>query len=145
MTAPARTADALERWAANLAGAIDRAIDDPRVTAFRRPPAVELKVDAGGTAGRFVYQRTGVAFDLRITAGASVGFVGVRCPLVAGVGAEDGRGMASMEIAVLRRDQLTANTYRYGLHPFNGRVTIDRRHFREALKELVRSVGYFVE
>lgn len=143
--APLRPTDALRRWAANLTAALDRAIDDPRVVAFRRDPQVELQLDGPGVTGHYVYRRAGVAFDLEVTADASVGFVGIRCPLVAGVGAEDGRGLASMEIAVLRLQERNANTYRYGLHPFNARVTIDRRHFREAVKELVRGAGFAVE
>ena len=144
-SATARPGDALQRWAANLTGALDHAIDDPRVTAFRRPPEVELTLDAGGTNARFAYRRRGVAFDLLVAAHASVGFVGVRCPLVAGGGAEDGRGTASLEIAIVRNTDRNTATYRYGLHPFNARVTIDRRHFREAVKALVRSAGFYVE
>ena len=144
-SSPARPGDALQRWAANLTGALDHAIDDPRVPAFRREPEIELKLDTTGTTANFTYRRRGVAFDLLVVAHASVGFVGVRCPLVAGGGAEDGRGTASLEIAVVRNSERNAATYRYGLHPFNARVTIDRRHFREAVKALVRSAGFFVE
>jgi hypothetical protein len=141
-----RAKELLERWAERLAHAIDAAIDDPKAVAFRGPSDHTLALSGPGeTHGRMQYRRLGVAFDLHVAADASVGLVGVRCPLLIGGGSEDGVGLASMEIALVRAEERLAGTYRYGLHPFSGRIRVDPPAFRAAFKHLVRSAGYFIE
>ena len=141
-----RAKELLERWAQRLADAIDAAIDDRKAPAFRGPSDRSLVfTGAGETHAKMQYRRLGVAFDLIITADASVGLVGVRCPLLIGGGSEDGVGLASMDIALVRPEERIAGTYRYGLHPFSGRIRVDPATFRNTVKQLVRSAGYSIE
>lgn len=141
-----RAKELLERWAQRLADAIDAAIDDPKAPAFRGPSDHSLALTgAGETHGKLQYRRLGVAFDLFITADASVGLVGVRCPLLIGGGSEDGVGLASMDVALVRAEERIAGTYRYGLHPFSGRIRVDPSAFRTTVKQLMRSAGYYIE
>jgi len=143
---PARAKELLERWAQRLADAIDGAIDEPGAIAFRGPASHALTVSGPNeTHGRLEYRRVGVAFDLLVSAEASVGLVGVRCPLLIGSGSEDGVGLAALDIALERGKERLAGTYRYGLHPFSGRVRVEPVSFRSAFKALIRSAGYFVE
>lgn len=141
-----RAKNLLERWAQRLATAIDAAIDDPKAVAFRGPSDHTLTLSGpSDTHGRMQYRRIGVAFDMHVSADASVGLVGVRCPLLIGGGSEDGVGLASLAIALVRTDERIEGTYRYGLHPFSGRIRVDPPAFRAAFKQLVRSAGYFIE
>lgn len=143
-TGPARTKELLERWAQRLAEAIDAAVDEPG--SFRGPSTHKLALSGPNqTRARFEYRRVGVAFDLVVTAEASVGLVGVRCPLLIGNGSEDGVGLAALELLLERGSERLTGTYRYGLHPFSGRVRVEPRSFRHAFKQLIRSAGYFVE
>jgi hypothetical protein len=141
---PARSKELLERWAQRLAEAIDAAVDEPG--SFRGPSTHTLALSGPSeTRARFEYRRIGVAFDLLVTAEASVGLVGVRCPLLIGNGSEDGIGLAALELALERGTERLTGTYRYGLHPFSGRVRVEPQSFRNAFKQLIRSAGYFVE
>jgi len=143
---PARAKELLERWAQRLADAIDSAIDEPGTIAFRGPATHALTLSGPSeTHGRMEYRRAGVAFDLFVVAEASVGLVGVRCPLLIGNGSEDGVGLAGLDIALERGSERLAGTYRYGLHPFSGRVRVEPQSFRNAFKGLVRAAGYFIE
>ena len=141
---PARSKELLERWSQRLAEAIDGAVDEPG--AFRGPSTHTLTLSGPNeTRARFEYRRVGVAFDLLVAAEASVGLVGVRCPLLIGNGSEDGVGLAALELALERGRERLTGSYRYGLHPFSGRVRIEPQSFRNAFKQLIRSAGYFVE
>ena len=143
---PARAKELLERWAQRLADAVDGAIDEPGAIAFRGTARHTLTLTGPGeTHGRMEYRRTGVAFDLSVVAEASVGLVGVRCPLLIGNGSEDGVGLAAFDIALERGDERLTGSYRYGLHPFSGRVRVDPQSLRNAFKQLIRSAGYFIE
>jgi hypothetical protein len=143
---PARAKELLERWAQRLADAVDGAIDEPDAIAFRGPTSHALTLSGPGeTHGRMEYHRAGVAFDLSVSAEASVGLVGVRCPLLIGNGSEDGVGLAALDLVLERGGERLTGSYRYGLHPFSGRVRIDPQSFRNAFKQLVRSAGYFIE
>jgi hypothetical protein len=142
----ARAKELLERWAQRLADAVDAAMDDREAVAFHGAADRALVISGPTeTAGRLQYRRQGVAFDLHVTADASIGLVGVRCPLVIGGGSEDGVGLASMDIALVRSSERLAGTYRYGLHPFSGRVRVDAESLRAAFKRLLREAGYIIE
>lgn len=142
----ARAKELLERWAQRLVHAVEGAVDDPEAEAFHGPSSHTLAFSGPSeTHGKLLYKRLGVAFDLVVTADASVGLVGVRCPLLIGGGSEDGVGLASMSIALERTGERLEGTYRYGLHPFSGRIRVDPQAFRNAFKQLVRAAGYFIE
>lgn len=142
----ARALAMLERWASDLARAIDAAVDAPDATAFRAPSAYELaRTGPGEGSGRITYRRPGVAFDLIVAADASVGYVGVQSPLLVGGGAGDGRGVASLDIMLERGSERLTCAFRYGLHPFSGRVRVERAAFLETLKRLVRDAGYRID
>lgn len=141
-----RAKELLERWAQRLADAVDAAIEDPEAVAFHGAADRALVLSGPNEmAGRMTYRRQGVAFDLHVAADASIGLVGVRCPLVIGGGSEDGVGLATMDIALVRTGERLAGTYRYGLHPFSGRVRVDREALRAAFKRLVGAAGYVIE
>jgi hypothetical protein len=142
----ARAQAMLERWAIDLPRALDAALEAPEDEAVRIPSQVSLeRIGPAGGTGRLNYVRPGLAFDLQVTAEASVGYVGVQSPLLVGGGSGDGRGVASLDIALIRGEERLSCAFRYGLHPFSGRVRLEREAFLETLKRLLRDAGYRID